>query len=346
MTMNDPPEVSAIPHVRVTGPAALIATVPYLLGFAPTESLVLTGIEKGRVLVTARIDLTDIVEVPTCLSDTFDSIKRAGADMAVALLYSEQARFELGLVCAAVVDNTERTGLELPDILLVTQDRYWSLTCTDQDCCPPEGKSVPPGHDPIAVELISHGLSYHKSREELVAQLTPPTDTAEVLAGKLELVNAVAGRQLEAMRDGKLANWERSVIRALHTAVRKADEDSEALTSPTYPTDAQAARLVVGLRSYSVRDALWMALDDKKIGGSPLWTYLGRWAPNEYGAAPMFLLAWASWRDGEGVKANIAIDLCRKADPAYSAADLLGAAIVQGVNPRKMPKLRRQDLGK
>lgn len=46
--------------LSLTGPANLIAAVPYLLGFEPADSLVLVGLQNGRVIVSARIDLDDL----------------------------------------------------------------------------------------------------------------------------------------------------------------------------------------------------------------------------------------------------------------------------------------------
>ena len=52
--------MTAASSVRITGPASLIAAVPYLLGFEPNESLVLVGLRDGQVTVTARVDLDEL----------------------------------------------------------------------------------------------------------------------------------------------------------------------------------------------------------------------------------------------------------------------------------------------
>ena len=44
-------------QLRITGPADLIEAVPYLLGFAPSESTVVLGITGKQVVVAARVDL-------------------------------------------------------------------------------------------------------------------------------------------------------------------------------------------------------------------------------------------------------------------------------------------------
>jgi len=44
-------------ELRLRGPADLIAAVPYLLGFQPSDSLVLVGLDRGRLVVTAHAAL-------------------------------------------------------------------------------------------------------------------------------------------------------------------------------------------------------------------------------------------------------------------------------------------------
>ena len=58
--------LSARPRVRLSGPGALVACLPQLIGFEPVESLVLVGLIPGRagrreVGLTLRVDLDDVV---------------------------------------------------------------------------------------------------------------------------------------------------------------------------------------------------------------------------------------------------------------------------------------------
>ena len=43
--------------ISLTGPDSIVEAVPYLLGFTPTDSLVLVGLQGTSLTVTARIDL-------------------------------------------------------------------------------------------------------------------------------------------------------------------------------------------------------------------------------------------------------------------------------------------------
>jgi hypothetical protein len=83
-----------------------------------------------------------------------------------------------------------------------------------------------------------------------------------------------------------------------------------------------------------------MAIDAGRIDGRPLWRELAHRLPEPYDAAPLFLFAWSSWRDGDGVLARTAVERAIKSDPGYSAADLLLAALSHGIDPRRLPKLR------
>ncbi len=94
------------------------------------------------------------------------------------------------------------------------------------------------------------------------------------------------------------------------------------------------------LSDIELRDSVWMAVDDGRLGGRPLWRELARRLPSPYDAAPLFLYGWAAWRSGDGALAGIAADRAVGSDPGYSAADLLLAALAQGVDPGRLPKLR------
>ena len=61
------PSEQGRPRVRLSGPGALVACLPQLIGFQPVESLVLVGLVPGRagrrqVGLTLRVDLADVIE--------------------------------------------------------------------------------------------------------------------------------------------------------------------------------------------------------------------------------------------------------------------------------------------
>lgn len=67
------------PTLRIHGPVDLISGIPYLLGFTPEESLVLMGLTHGTLVVTARIDLADVVYSYTTIEETLAAMTRGGS---------------------------------------------------------------------------------------------------------------------------------------------------------------------------------------------------------------------------------------------------------------------------
>ena len=79
--------MTAASPVRITGPASLIDAVPYLLGFEPTDSLVLIGLRDGQVTVTARVDL-DHPDQPREIADLMSVLAaKARSTDVVAVTY-------------------------------------------------------------------------------------------------------------------------------------------------------------------------------------------------------------------------------------------------------------------
>ena len=48
-------------RLRITNTAEVAQIIPYLVGFTPQESLVISAIQDGRIQVTARVDLADVL---------------------------------------------------------------------------------------------------------------------------------------------------------------------------------------------------------------------------------------------------------------------------------------------
>ena len=182
----------------------------------------------------------------------------------------------------------------------------------------------------LATVATYAGLTALPNRDALAAMFEPLPDRADLSA---ELV-ALQDIELNVALIGTHDRYIRVVTRALFAAHRAAQVGE-------MPTDRDVARYGVALQSYAVRDAAWMALDDDRLEGLELWVNLSRRLPSPYDAAPLFLAAWRAYRDGNGALAGIAAELALMSDPGYSAADLLTAALRQGIDPRTLPKLRK-----
>ena len=318
---------------RISGPAELLAAVPYLIGFHPKESLVLVGLREGRVVVTARLDLAD-AESHGALEHVVGSMARGGAGSVIAVAYpARRGGADWSGLTRRLTLISGEVGCSLADALLVHEGRWWSLVC-DGECCPAEGRPLPSGTSPFEALATYEGMVVLPDRAA-VEQLFVPRSDAE----RARLEPLIAEEQRAAVRAvlrGEHQRRERSVKRALFAAAR-------ASVAPRWqpPGEPELARFGVALVAVAFRDATWLAVDGGRLDGRPLWLELARRMPSPHELAPLLLFGWSAWRAGDAAVAGMAADRALAVDPQYTAADLLLAAVTSGINPHVMPRLRR-----
>ncbi len=338
-TEHDLASTDDLPLLRVRGPADLAEAVPFLLGFHPSESLVLIGLSDDRVVVTARMNLADLA-VSALLGDTVAAICGGSASKLVCVVFDESAApgsddtLPWRGVITQAQDEATRLGLDVTDAMLVCGRRWWSYLCADAGCCPAEGQPLDTGASEVRAAATFAGLVALPNRASVEALLEPlPEARRMALQPRLEEAERAA---VAAILDGKDAREQRSVKRAMFAASRTAD----ALGPERLLSDDEVVRFGVALNCYAVRDSLWIAVDGGRLDGRELWRQLARRLPGPYAAAPLFLFGWANWRAGNGALAGMAAEQALRSDPAYTAADLLLGALSRGIDPRRMPKLR------
>ncbi len=324
---------------RISGPDELVQAIPYLLGFQPERSLVLVGLRERRLVVTARLDLAGAHHAAT-LEHTIAAMARGGTCTIVAAIWDDDAdpagvrplpRADL---VGSITEQVEQAGCELLDVVLVSGRRWWSLVCTTPECCPPQGRQLPTAPSAFATAATYEGRVVLADRRALEAVLSPLPEADRRPLG--ELVAAAEVAAVRAVADGEAKRFQRSVKRAIFGAARAADAPAAWEIS-----DADVARYGAALAAPTIRDPVWLAVDDGRLDGRPLWRELGRRLPSPYDAPALFLYGWAAWRAGEGALAGIAAERALISDPEYTAADLLMAALSGGVDPREFPTLRR-----
>lgn len=330
--------------LRVRGPGDLLQAVPYLLGFHPSDSLVLVGLRAGRVAVTARVDLPDL-SAPGLVPDLLSALVRGGAQQLVAVVYAPGGRLSAPQLPwrAAVeqmVAGCDEVGIEVRDAILTCAGRWWSYLCADDGCCPADGHRLPEQTSVIAAAATYAGLVALPAREALAATLEPLPEAAR--RSLLPLVNRCEQTVAQQVHAGRGPRHERAVKRAIFAAARQSEQPEWSAESLDQQT---LARFGAALRTAAVRDPLWVAIDGGRLDGCGLWRELGRRLPSPYDAAPLFLLGWQSWRAGNGALAGMAAERALAADPGYSAADLLLAALHHGLDPRRVPRIRASRPG-
>ncbi|WP_203782753.1 DUF4192 domain-containing protein [Paractinoplanes rishiriensis] len=309
--------------------AAIVAATPYVIGFHPTDSVVVIGLANGMITFGMRCDL------PSPADDDDAGIAgivlRQRLTHAVVLGYgrSEELPLAVARMCAAL----DRAGVLVADAVRVAEGRWWSYCCTDRACCPPEGRPIDPG---LAAPAVYQGRVALPDRKALVARVAPVRGAARkqmtaATERARDRLTDLRANDLDAVRSG---GW---VRRAGRRAIREAEVTGRA---GAVPTADEVAWLGVVLMEKGV---LGYALDRTEHGKQDwriaLWADAVRRVDRAYAAGPACLLAFAAWRSGDGALARVAIDRALRDDPEHHTAVLLDDLLRAGVPPDALVRL-------
>ena len=274
MTTDQP--VAAAP-LRAHGLPDLLNVIPSLLGFHPTDSLVVVCIKGRRVVVTARVDLT-AVATPSAADACFASVwERFPGSSCLAVAYSPDAVAAWGALEALAM----ATPWDVPvDAVHVDGERWY---CSDED----EGRPYDPSASALAAEAAYRGVRVLPDRDALAATLAPSLTQAE-MADALESV--IASRP------------EHTVATALALA-------SSVMRRPRVPTPQEASTLAVAAFSPAFVEAVVTGIDSATAERAvSLWTSVVRATPEFAGAAASVVLAMAAWVAGDGALLNVCLE--------------------------------------
>jgi hypothetical protein len=333
--------------ISLTDPGSLLETLPYLLGFHPTASVVLVGLKDNRVVVTTRIDLADAND-PVTVDTDVHILLRAGATTIIAAVYAGATDRPMRSASPAVVmphdQVVESIGSRLAahDLMLVealfVQSGYWWSYPGRASGCPDcfDGEPLPGSTATGPAEAVFAGLQALPNRDALLATLEQePTAHRERHRAGLEAASQAAARAgFDAAR-----RQQRSVKRALFAAAREADRSLFPRALPDIAPPV-LCRYAVALGDITIRDALWLAVDQERLDGRAFWLQLLARLPAPYDSPPLFLFGWATWRDGNGTLAAMAAERALASSPGYTAAELLLGAVQSGLDPFRTPRLR------
>lgn len=313
------------PHrLRVRRPVDFLAVIPYLLGFHPSASLVAVLSRRGRVVLTARLDLPAPEHSGPVAAQVRQLTSEHDIDGVVLVAYSDDetpGRRLLERLHAEILD-----AVAVREVLLVSQARWWSLSCTT-GCCPAEGAVFDPETHPLAAEAVYRGLSAGRSRaalEELVEG--PPAEALPRL------------RRLVAQARAALAPTDRpEAAAAMAEAVRLALPDAQ----EQEPSEPECVRLAVLAQDLAVRDVAWAMMSRPRAEQHQrLWCRVVAVAPPEVASAPLGLLGVAAWIGGNGALLNCCVERLEVVDPAYTLGQLLA-----GISDRALPPSLWDELG-
>lgn len=314
------------PSLTLASPPDVLAAVPYLLGFTPTDSVVVIGLRAKKIIFQVRADLPPAGTAGDLAAQVATVVARQRVEAAIVIGYGSEPAVTPAI--DALRESLDHRDIRTLEALRATSGRYWSALCTRSDCCPAGGTPYDVSTSAVAAAATVAGIGTVASREEFAARLAPVVGPAResmrdaALRADLRLCELLDERPSEPSGPVLLAAGKAAVdMAALRIAYHGQLDDDD------------VAWLALLLINPPVRDYAWSRVGDDVEMSIDLWTEILRRAEPELVAPPATLLAFASWRDGDGALASIALERAYDADPNYPMARLLLDTIQHGVSP-------------
>lgn len=354
------------PTLEMHGPDHLVASLPYLLGFEPGESLVVVWTKGGRLLLTQRVDLpaedrqVDLTEFANVLVrplkdhdpdeavlvviEEVNALATAGARVVGDSPDEHRVAGEAGAFAAGslprneLIDAVTTAVTELDvfvrDAIYISRGRFRSYLCVD-DCCPVNGRVVDPViANSVAASFAVSGVSALPSRADLVAVLEPDP------IGVARIEPLIIDREQEI--DDSLGTGGSAAVEAWRDD--QIDHLASLICGSEDLSDAHTVDVLVGLCDVRVRDTLLWHLNSAhdRYGCLDRLLIALRLAPDGYVAPVATCAALVAWLLGDGARASIAIDRALSDDPEYSLAVLVGMSISVGLPPAAWKEVMAQ----
>ncbi len=339
--------------ITLKSPHELLAIVPFVLGFRPTNSIVVLCLSQHRLGLTQRLDLPRPEHARQVALALMPSLVAEDPDGVVLVGYENRAG-DSEPALESLTAALQSRDVEIHDRLVVRDDRWRSLDCHNRDCCPPEGSPMPePADAPrIVAEFVGQGISPYPDRAALAQQLEPGPEAvlvAKVLRSQQKAMAKGAGSQ-GVTRAELFAAWPRIL-----------NPDATTITAE------DAVFAAMPLLDIEIRDGLvaWLSpgtLNINELGDEVQELFCGleqAWGeehsdltliasqnavqdrlvqlcamlPDHVATPALSVLASFVWWRGDGALARIALARALRCDPGYRLAQLLQQMVDLAIRP-------------
>ncbi|MFD3942801.1 DUF4192 domain-containing protein [Streptomyces sp. NPDC058579] len=320
-------------QITLRGPAELADALPFMLGFHPSDSVVLVALhgEHGRFGGRVRLGIprsanewpSTAEHLAECL---VDGCARRGTrpDGIVVFLCQDPAPGETGrhvmerLRPFAQRLRTACGALDIPvyEALCISDGLYFSYCCPDTRCCPPDGTPLAlTGTSVMAASAAYAGIQVRGSLRDMEARLTPRASPSSEDERQRKALNEASAVIVPKIFDGPpgagraevretTINLAREVLRRFDTPASPpvptgvsgtATAEQDAADDATIDAD-EAAALILGLQDRETRDqaAEWME-GSEGAAALRLWRVLARRCVAPFGEHAAAPLTLAGW---------------------------------------------------
>lgn len=330
-----------VPLLRLRTADEILSMVPYMLGFHPTESLVVLVLDGAAVQVTARIDLPPVAHVcevarmfrdlarqhgprPSALrlgtqrrgssrSSTQRSRRKKQKPCLLAVVYSADAErgWEFGQAMYAALGPDW-----LSVMLYADSERWWKIEDSTSPRRVEDGRPCA-ASSLVAATAVAAGLSVLPTRAELEDWVVEPAPET------LERVEPMVLRAVQLQ--GSVGPRTRAVL------VERLIEDH---LGGRQLSDDELVELTVLVNDLLTRDIAWSTLERATADAHiALWRSVLALVPKQLAAPALTLLGLSCWVAGNGAVLNICIDKLLADHPGYSAVQTMTEISERAVPP-------------
>ena len=322
----------------LTSPHDLLAAIPFLIGYHPTDSLVIVSLKEDCVGMAMRVDYPtpDCVNANDAYNTLIYHLVREGTQGALVVAYVPDGRSDGVEILENISTALARAEIPIRESLLISNGRWRSVLCCDQECCPSQGNELPEiSSSRVAVEQVADGrpmpYSDREGMADSIASLSLSSDIDFIAQVEEFRIDPESELLQNAQRNGALA----VLVLASRFIAGSLGRD--------IASDQKLSAHVLGsLSDIQVRDFALGSHDDATIEIYwTIWRYLLRIAPTGFVAPVASLLAALSYEKGEGALAQRSLDRALTDDPSYSLAALLRRVFNAGWPPESFAAMRR-----
>jgi hypothetical protein len=295
------------------GPEDLLAAVPVVLGFRPTDSVVMLTFDARRTF-HARVDLPSADDLDADLPELSDALLAPslthGVGRVAFIVYSGHAALSTRVAARLRRDFTAR-DIGVIDVLRA-HDGRWSPVPSRPGAREARSRPYDDATHPFAAQAVFDGQVTHASRDDLRDTLAPDADA------QARVVALQSGLGIPGPAE---VGWATDVL--VRCVVTRSD-----------PGDVDAARLLWAVGRIDVRDAALFAVSRESAREHlRIWSGLVRRAPTDQVPGAAVLAAFAAWQAGHGALAWCALDRCFEVDPDHALARGIAECLTRAVPP-------------
>ena len=316
----------------LTSPHDLLAAIPFLIGYHPQNSLVMVALKDDAVGMAMRVDLPSDIA-----AESYDLLAshfvREEAQAAFIVAYADDSAADPEAVLINTSAALMRAGIDIKESLIVQNNRFRSMLCSDPTCCPPEGSAIPAlDTSRIAAEHVIAGHPMPFENVDGLVQSIAAVPSAFDISWQDEVQHFWISSDAEEVNDLQCDGATAVIDLAGEYLHRRGAEDRELV-----------ARVIGRLSDIQVRDfALGSHSDETSDSYWTMWRDLLRIAPRGFVAPVACLFAAMAYERGEGALAHKALDRALHDDDQYSLALLLRRVFTAGWPPQSFTAMRAE----